>query len=220
MWIKTRFNQTSTEQWSSLWIPFEHPLCPLNYGFSNGRACPHCIQIFLVPHTILGTRNALNKCLENEQCTQHTRQAFSLGQREHQGSCTAYGYVLLRLNSLSFTTQMLLNLFLQTLLLKIWWIWAQNDISKSPVPKHMAHQKCLPLFTVLLHWNMIMPGRERRVFSGIQFSCSLAPSISLFARADASVMPPLTDGGWTAPITAACESLVRLSRRDSSLLLF
>lgn len=77
---------------------------------------------------------------------------------------------------------MLLNFFLQTLLLKIWLIWAQNDISKSPIPKHIAHQKCLPLFTVSLHWNMMMPGRQRCVFSGIQFSWSLAPSISLFVK--------------------------------------
>lgn len=77
---------------------------------------------------------------------------------------------------------MLLNLFLQTLLLKIWLIWAQNDISKSPVPKHIAHQKGLPLFTVSLHWNMMMPGRQRCVLSRIQFSWSLALSISLFAN--------------------------------------
>lgn len=53
---------------------------------------------------------------------------------------------------------------------------------QNPVPKHIAHQKCQPLFTVSLHWNMMMPGRQRCVFSGIQFSWSLAPSISLFAK--------------------------------------
>jgi hypothetical protein len=53
---------------------------------------------------------------------------------------------------------------------------------KSSLFPNTVHQKRLPLFTISLHWNTMSPGRQWCVFSGIQFSWSLAPSISLFAK--------------------------------------
>lgn len=161
---------------SAIWIPFRQPLCPLNWKFPDSSNCPHCLWTSLVPSTILGPWDTLNKCPENRQYRKHINT-----RAPRNSSCL---WLFCGSDWILFCSPLrcLLNLCLQIQLLKIWLIWAQNGISKSPLPKHIAHQQCLPLFIALLHWNMMMPGRQRCVFSGIQFSWSLAPSISLFTK--------------------------------------